>query len=161
MRNLLSGALAAAVLLVSALPALAEEKIGDTRVSVTAKLEVIKLDDVEGHIISIAESKGYDLKSGTWVINRLTSDLVKGNGTHRGYTKSMNPDGDVAFSKWEGRVTTTMADGKPRTTFEGTWTHIGGTGKWTNRKASGTYRGAVIGEGVSRTEWDGVWTEKK
>lgn len=150
-----------AIVALTGTSAIAQEKFGDTRVNVTVKSEIIRLDDVEGHVITIFESKGYDLRRGTHVINRGTSDVVKGNGSHRGYTKTFYPDGNVNFGQWEGKVTTAVVDGKPVTTFAGTWTLIKGGGEWANREASGTYRGKGIGEGISLTEWEGEWRLKR
>jgi hypothetical protein len=142
-------------------PVGAQEKMGDSRVQVTIKAEIVRLDDVEGHVVTHFESKGYNLRLGTWTLNRGTSDLIKSNGTAQGYTKTSYPDGAVSFSKWEGRTTTTMVNGKAVTTSAGTWSLISGTEEWRNREAGGTWKSKAVGDGISFVEWEGEWRPKR
>lgn len=138
-----------------------QEKMGDSRVQVTVKTEVARHDDVEGHTITLFESKGYNLKTGSWTVNRGTSDVIKGNGASQGYTKTHYPDGAVTFTRWEGEATTTMVDGKPVTSSAGAWLLMSGTGEWQNREAGGTWRAKAVGDGVTFVEWAGEWRSKK
>jgi hypothetical protein len=136
-------------------------KLGDKGITMTLKQEVVKLDDTEGHVLALFESKRYDLDSGSVSINNGVSDVIKGNGVVRGYFKFIEKDGDILLGKFDGKVTTTTSGGKPVTTGEGTWSSSRGTGKWQNRQATGTYKSKVAGEGVSVTEWEGSWEVKR
>jgi hypothetical protein len=140
--------------------AIAQEKMADSRVQVT-KAEVVRVDDVEGHTIALFENKGYNLKTGSWTVNRGTNDLIKGNGTGRGYTTTTHPDGSVNYSSWEGKTTTTVIDGKSVSTSSGTWQLLSGTGEWRNREANGTWKTKTVGDGVSFVEWEGEWRPKR
>jgi hypothetical protein len=139
----------------------AQEKFGDSRVQVTVKAEVVRLDDVEGHTLVTFQNKGYNLKAGTWMVTNGTSDLVKGNGTGRGYTTTYYPDGVMNYTSWEGKTTTTVVDGKSIATSEGTWRLISGTGEWRNREGGGTWKSRAVGDGVSFVEWEGEWRPKR
>ena len=84
------------------------------------------------------------------------ADSYAGTGTHRGYTTSSYENGDQTFQKWEGTHKTTIKeDGSWENTYEGTYQHIGGTGKFQNIKGNGVYRGKVTPKG--RTE-EGEYT---
>ncbi|MEW5817444.1 MAG: hypothetical protein AB1798_18865, partial [Spirochaetota bacterium] len=69
-------------------------KIKDKRYWVTTKREIVKLDDAEGHILMLTESKGADVNSGITAIGRSFYDLTKGIGTLIGYTTNHYPNGD-------------------------------------------------------------------
>lgn len=140
---------------------IAQEKIGDSRVQVITKLELIRLDDVEGHTIAIFENKGYNVKTGSWTLNRGTNDLIKGTGTAQGYTTTHYPDGAISYASWEGKATMTVVDGKPTPTSSGTWKLVSGTGDWKNREGGGTWKAKVVGDGVSLVEWEGEWRPKR
>jgi hypothetical protein len=141
---------------------LAQETMGDKRVNTATKVEVVRVDDVEGHVLLLIESKGYDLGSGNVVINKAVADLVKGNGRHWGYVKTLYKDGDISHSRFEGEVMTRPgSDGKPQTRAEGTWSMISGTGKWENRTARGTYKSTNVAEGMNFVEWEGAWESKR
>ena len=104
--------LSATILGLTTAPVTAQEKMADSRVQVVTKVDVVRLDDVEGHTTATFENKGYNLKTGSWTVNRGTSDLIKGNGTARGYTTTHYSDGAVSYSSWEGKTTTVVVDGK-------------------------------------------------
>ena len=143
---------------------LAQEKIkiSGKRYGVSTKREVIKLDDTKGHILVLSESKGIDVATGAQFVSSAFGDYVKGNGPHWGYSKAVTPDGDVNFSKFEGKVTTTLSPaGKPITTFEGTFSLTKGTGKYENAQGGGTFKGKIIGPGISMYDWEGEYFIKK
>ena len=139
----------------------AQEKMVDSRVQVITKVDVARLDDVEGHTMATFENKGYNLKIGSWTVNRGVSDLIKGNGTARGYTTTNYLDGAVTYSSWEGKTTTVVVDGKSIATSAGTWKLISGTGEWKNREGGGTWKSKVVGDGISFVEWEGEWCPKR
>jgi len=114
---------------------LAQEKtkIAGKIFTVNTKYEVTKLNDVEGHTLITHGWKGVDVVEGTLVFMDGTSDYVKGNGIHQGYTKIVYPDGDLTFNKWKGKTTTTLSPAsKPAVTIEGDLTFIRGTDKFEN-----------------------------
>ncbi len=76
-------------------------KIKDKRYWVTIKSEVMKVDDIEGHIISIGETKGIDVGSGAITISKGGFDAVKGNGTHWSYSKTMGQMGTLLVRRKE------------------------------------------------------------
>lgn len=137
-------------------------KLEDKRYYFATRTEVMKIDDTEGHIIQIGESKGVDVGSGDVSFSRASFDLVKGNGTLQGYTTVMEPDGiNVRVVKTQGKVTTTLSPaGKPIITMEGTFSAIKGTGKWEGFQGGGTWKLKVIGEGISVMDWEGEFTKK-
>jgi hypothetical protein len=143
-------------------PAAAQEKFGDKRVYHTIKSEAMQIPDKEGHVLVVSETHGYDLKDGRTAVNRVVADLVKGNGRTFGYGTATEKDGDMLHYSFEGRVTTAAdSGGKPATTSQGTWVITGGTGKWQQRDARGTFKSAVVGPGTSVSDWEGTWEAKK
>jgi hypothetical protein len=137
-------------------------KISGKRYGVATKTEVIKVDDTEGNILILGESRGIDVVTGARFISRGFGDYVKGNGTHRGYGKAVTPEGVTFFNTYEGKTITTLSpEGKPITTIEGTFSFTRGTGKWENVHGGGTYKGKVIGEGIYTYDWEGEYYIKK
>jgi hypothetical protein len=119
---------------------IAQEKIkfSGKQYWVVTKVEVMNVDDIEGHVLSLGESKGVDVVTGDQFVTKGSVDLVKGNGSHWGYSKVIDKDGDVRFIKYEGKVTTTLSpEGKPIITTEDTFSLIKGTGKWENAHGGG------------------------
>jgi hypothetical protein len=122
----------------------------------------IKIDATKGHTIGSGMSKGVDIIQGSIFMSWSTSDLVKGNGTHQGYSKTIDKDGDITFGKFQGKISTTMSPkGRPIVTFEGTWSFIEGTGKWLNVQGNGTYKGKFIGPGIFTYDLEGEYFIKK
>lgn len=119
----------------------------------------------EGHSISLAESEGINISAGAnvfmdgaQVVNFSFADLVKGNGPHQGYVKLLKKD-DVAISKWQGEITTTMSvEGTPLTTFDGTFSYVKGLGKFNNIQGKGTFRGKFISQNIYTVEWEGEYS---
>ena len=136
--------------------------MGHTAIYTVVRAETLRLDDADNHVLVLSEMKGYDVQQGNVVVNRLVTDLVKGNGRTFGYGTSTNPDGDVAYYSFEGRVTTQpRADGKLVTVSEGTWVITGGTGKWQSRVGRGSFKHTAVSQGVSVAQWEGTWEPKK
>ncbi|EFK11054.1 conserved hypothetical protein [delta proteobacterium NaphS2] len=122
----------------------------------------IKVEDMENHILGTGMAKGVDVIQGSIFFTWSTADLVNGNGTHQGYTKTIDKDGDATFGKWQGEVSTTMSPkGTPLVMFEGTWSFTKGTGKWKNVQGNGTYKGKFIGPGIYSYDLEGEYFIKK
>ena len=129
---------------------------------VNIKYEVIKLDDVEGHVLVEHGWKGVDAAAGSLVFMSGHSDYIKGTGIHRGYSKNVYQEGDILFAKFEGKTTTTLSPaGKPVTAIEGKVYFIKGVGKFENIQGNGTYKGKVIGPGILSYQFEGEYFIKK
>lgn len=71
-------------------------------------------------------------------------------------------DGNVFFSKWQGKVSTTQSpEGKPIMKWEGTFSYVKGTGKWENIQGGGTYKGGFIARGIYVNHVEGEYFIKK
>ncbi len=132
------------------------------------KQDTIAVGDAEGHVLSLAISEGLNVSiaeqefmEGARTVNHSFSDLVGGNGPHQGYVEFAK-NGDTAFGKWQGKVTTVIsAEGAPVITFKGTTTWIKGTGKFENIQGTGTYNGAFISKTEYTVAWAGEYTIKE
>ena len=154
------------ILAISVTMSMAQEKVKITSkyTGVFTKMEQMKLDDIEGHTMTSYEAKGAGSASNgdLTFLNQGMSDLVKGNGTHRGYWKATDKDGHSQWAKWQGKVSTTMSPaGRPIVKFGGTWSFTKGTGKWENVQGGGTYKGMFIGPGIFSNETEGEYFIKK
>lgn len=118
--------------------------------------------DTEGHVMSLRKAEGVNKSSGEGaflndakMVNISFDDLVMGNGPHNGYTE-MEKDGDKSVSKWQGKIETKMQDGKPVTTFEGTFSFISGNGTFEKVVGGGgTYKGYFTSETSYEVDWEG------
>ena len=131
--------LIAAWLLVPATQASAKkEKFKARSVSQITKMDVIKVGDVEGHIIAVYERRGlafFDGEVATF-LNSGMLDMTKGKGTGEGYARYTFEDGSTTVSKWQ--ATLAPREGK-RITAEGTFTFIGGSGRFEGIKGEGKF----------------------
>jgi hypothetical protein len=136
--------------------------------AVYTKQDTAAVGDTEGHKLSFAISEGpnastaeHEFMDGAQMVNYSFGDLVGGNGPHQGYIK-FTKNGDSAFAKWNGEVTTTLStENTPVTTFEGTTTWIKGTGKFKNIQGTGTYKGAFTSKTEYAVAWAGEYTIKE
>lgn len=132
------------------------------------KQNTINVGDIEGHIIMLNEFEGINVSTGK---NKFMDgaqdvamgfyDLVMGNGPQQGYGK-MSLNGDVVFWKHQGNTVTTLSpEGKPVTTFEGSFTYTKGAGKYEKIQGSGSYKGNLISRTIFIIEWEGEYFIKK
>jgi len=132
------------------------------------KQNTINVGDIEGHIVMLNEFEGINVSTGK---NKFMDgaqdvamgfyDLVMGNGSHQGYGK-MSLNGDVVFWKHQGKAATTLSpEGKPVTTFEGTFTFTKGAGKYEKIQGSGSFNGKLISSTIFIIEWEGEYFIKK
>jgi len=118
--------------------------------------------DAPGHVLLLLEAKGTNENTGStpWMERSSlsssgTADLLAGNGPHQGYIVEVE-NGDTSYVRWNGRVTTTLADGKnPLTSFEGQWTKNGGSGRFSRVTGAGTYHGRFTSQTAYTTDWTG------
>lgn len=72
---------------------------------------------------------------------------MAGNGSHRGYEVLIFKSGDRAFSTYDGtHKVATKSDGSWEVTYQGTQAISGGTGKYKDLEAKGTYTGRITGD---------------
>ena len=84
------------------------------------------------------------------VLNYGQSDQVAGSGAHKGYRIMLHKNGEESYLKFEGTHKTSVKEGGAwEVSFEGTYEHTGGTGKFKNIKGSGTYTGKTTAAGVT------------
>jgi hypothetical protein len=131
--------LIAACLLLLAMPAIAKtEKVKARNVSQITNMHVFKVGDVDGHIIAIYERRGlgfFDGEVATY-LNRAMFDATKGKGTVEGYVTYTFEDGSTTVSRFQGTIA--PLEGK-RLTGEGTYTYIGGSGRFEGIKGDGKW----------------------
>jgi hypothetical protein len=134
-----------------------------------------KLTYSEQHALPVPAASGYQLLAGEtrgvnqntgqsdWmsdakVTNVETANLAKGNGTHEGYY-TMSKGRDTLTAKWSGKVTTTMANNQPSTSFKGNWEYVYGTGSYAGVKGKGTYKGQFLAKDRYAVEWEGEYSK--
>jgi hypothetical protein len=138
-----------------------KKKVSDTTYWFATKTEAIKVNEARGHIIQISESKGINVNRKEFAICRNTYDLVKGNGTLRGYSTLMGLDGKVTRNlKQEGKVITILsAEGKPIMTGEGTWVVVPDNTWVSSLGGSGTWKLKMVSDGIFIMDWEGELME--
>ena len=138
-----------------------KKKVSDTTYWFTTKTEAIKVNEAKGHIIQISESKGVNVGRKELAICRNVYDLVKGNGTLRGYSTLMGLDGKVTRNlKQEGKVITLLsAEGKPIMTGEGTWAVVPDNTWVSSVGGSGTWKLKMVSDGIFIMDWEGEIVE--
>ena len=131
-----------------------KEKIKSTGTSVNVKFNKIDIGNEDGHAVAVYENKllWIDEMNGEKVtgISRGTMDFnyKAGKGIVRGYSETKMPNGDTVFSSYEGKMV-----GKGQT--KGTFTYIGGTGKYEGCTGGGTWESQSLAQGVSHIKAEG------
>lgn len=118
----------------------------------------------EGHMLLLSESNGTSanpggLVNGFAVSIREFADLRQGTGPQQGYV-IYTKGSERQIVKIEGMVTTTMKDGKPNTTFKGTYTIAADEGTF-GVKGQGTYSGYFTTEDKFHVDWEGTRSAQK
>ena len=134
-------------------------KIKASGTSINTKWHQIEVGDEEGHVIAVFQN------TQAWVVepagikttqySRGTMDLHKktGQGTMQGYSIMTYPGGDKRYASFDGKIA-----GKGK--WEGTYTDLGGTGKFEGCKGGGTWKTQSLGPGISHIEAEGERTFK-
>lgn len=130
--------------------------------------EAVEIGDTEGHVVGFSVYEGTNFNTGTnkfmdgaHTVHTVHNDIIKGNGFHQSYVK-LSAEDDATFAKCEGTTTTVLSEnGTPVTTFEGTFTYIGGTGTYENIHGAGTYKGKYISKNIYVVMWEGEYAIKK
>ena len=140
----------------------APSKIAGTVEAKYAEQHPLPVPDEAGHALMLGRAVGANRSTGPTlymdkgdVTNFEFGDLSQGNGPQQGYI-SMSHGADSVISKWSGKVATTLSPNKtPITTFEGTWTKVKGTGRYTSSVAKGMYKGHFTSQTEYTIEWSG------
>ena len=112
--------------------------------------EVKEIGDQEGHTLTFSTLEGTQKSSdkildGAKITLFSFADLVMGNGHVQGYTK-MEKDGGIAYLEYKGKVTTTMVEGQPVTTFETTGKILTGSGIYKGMQGGYTAKATQVSE---------------
>jgi len=116
------------------------------------KVEVMPVGDVPGHVVGIVDARGLTFPDTGEVATcslKITFDVTNGTGPHQTYAVTTFEDKSTVITLAKG-VTTARPDGT--STFEGTFTYIGGTGRFAGVQGGGSYTGkrmAPLAPGVS------------
>jgi hypothetical protein len=132
--------------------------------------EIMNFDDVEGHSLVLGKLEGININTGKYkfmdgaqIISVGFSDLIKGNGHHKGYNK-IYLNADAVFCKFEGKTTTAVSpESEPITTMEGTYSFVKGTGEYENIQGNGIYKAKLLLDPntIIVIEWQGEYFIKK
>ena len=128
----------------------------------------ITFDDVEGHLILISKWEGMNWSTGEdKFMDRAEvsfisyADYIKGSGPFWGYIK-MSQNGDVVYSKFKGKSTTTLSPkGKPIMILEGEIEIVRGTGQYMGIQGSMKFKNQMISNTIMMSEWGGEYYIKK
>jgi hypothetical protein len=130
-----------------ALPASAADDLGNgRRVQNTTAVHEVKVGDAAGHVVGVVEFRGLTFFASGAIathVNSATFDLVNGSGSHEGYVVHYFDDGSTSVERYRGAARV-AGDGK-RTTIEGEFECVGGTGHFEGLKGEGRYRGERLG----------------
>jgi len=120
----------------------AAETIKFKIISHISKLEILPIEDTDGHMIGIYKRTGLALfedgKVAT-VESQSTFDGIKGKGTFQGYSMLTHEDGSTTVSKHTGSMWR-IQDGKFRLE-KGRGEYIKGTGKFRGIKGTSSWTG--------------------
>ena len=83
-------------------------------------------------------------------------DLIKGNGTLRGYDYIKYKNGSTQADIYIGEQITTIANGKQEWTAIGTWEQTRGTGSLANAQFRGTWKAKSTSETEFVVDWEGA-----
>ena len=139
---------------------LAAAASAQTKISGTGKCgkpdkeQAIEVGDRAGHIIAMAqesctwtapfEMAGIKAKSYTGTI---VSDISGAKSSDRGYVVVNMENGDKAIVRINQGTSRIGKEGKPES-GEGTWTYVGGTGKFNGLTGKGTYKSKAAGDSM-------------
>lgn len=146
----------------AAAPAPERTKVAGTFTMKYAQQQMLPVGSQEGHALILGESRGSNRSTGKGAymdgaetVNVETADLTQGNGPHQGYL-TFSKDGESTLTRWNGKVTTILAEDKtPRTSFEGSWTKVSGTGQYEGIRGSGKYKGHFTAKDQYVVNWEG------
>ena len=86
-------------------------------------------------------------------------DFVNGSGMVKGYDFETYKDASTEADRYDGIIITTMVNGKPEWSGQGTWEMTRGTGSLANAQQRGTWKGVPTSDTEYVVEWEGTLTE--
>ena len=137
-------------------------KIGGEITATYVTQEPQEIGDAEGHIVNLSTLEGINkgreqtFMDGAKVLITGMSDTTQGNGAAWGYAKLTLGDDEV-FAKYKGKVTTTMSEGNPSTTYELEAEYIKGAGKYASIQGGYKAKATVISETEIAIKWEGEY----
>lgn len=135
-----------------------EMKESGRYVNLTPKTSCTKVGDVEGHVVCTFESQGVLFSDSGEIGKRVVRgmiDYTKGVGTNQGHSVTTFGDGSSRTSSWKG-VAKRDADNSRYS--EGTYTCIGGSGRYVGIKCNGKWRADYQKAKFSLGKYEGVAT---
>ncbi len=143
-------------------------KISGKGTSACTERPTMGFDDVEGHGILLSKWEGMNWSTGAnKFMDRAElsfisyADYIKGSGPFWGYIK-MSQNGDVIYSKFKGKSTTTLSPkGKPMMALEGEIEIVRGTGQYAGIQGHMTFKNQMISNTIMMGEWEGEYFIKK
>jgi hypothetical protein len=138
------------------------ERISGVFTMKVGQQHALPVADQAGPILLLTQSSGTNRSTapsrhmdGAQVINREIADLTRGNGPHQGYITEIR-GADTSVTRYQGKVVTTLGpDQQPRTSFEGTWTKLSGTGKYAGVSGAGSYKGRMTSATDYTVDYEG------
>lgn len=126
-----------------------------------------EIGDAEAHVVTLSTLEGINkctgeqtFMDGAKVIVTGMSDMTQGNGASWGYAR-MTLEDDEVIAKYKGKVTTTISEGNPITTYEVEAEFIMGAGKYANIKGGYKAKAKVISETEIAIKWQGEYIIKE
>ena len=139
------GIVAGSLLMASVMaPALGAEKTVNEKgrtVYHFTKVETMQVGDLTGHVVGVVDASGLSFPDRNEIgvySSKIMFDVTNGTGTHQSYGVTTFEDKATTVTLNKG-VTTAHPDGTSG--FEGTFSYIGGTGRFAGIKGGGTYTG--------------------
>ena len=142
--GLLSILLIAALLLLPATQAVAKT-VKFKIVAPLTRVEMIAVPDVEEHVLVLYERRGgviFENGETAAYHTRGTSDLIKVQGSFKGYSDILYKDGSTAMLQYTG--TLTLAPGEKLPTVKGEGKYIKGTGRFEGIKGKSSFTGKYV-----------------
>jgi hypothetical protein len=134
---------------------IAEEKVMMHGTVVTTKYNLLEVDDEDGHVIAVTESKQVHFNKATGEKFPQVSKVIldfnykTGQGTLKSYAVMTSPSGDKIFTEGKGSPV-----GKGH--WKGTYVYIKGTGKYEGIKGKGTWETQSLAPQISYMESEGI-----
>lgn len=124
-----------------AMPAKADETLKWRHVQHVTSAQTLQVSDVNGHVLGLYHAPGIAFfpdgsTAATSVIT--TGDTINGAGTVNGYFTITFNDGSELWTKFAGTNSPREGSKSPR---KGTFTVIGGKGRYAGAKGDGSYEG--------------------
>jgi hypothetical protein len=130
-------------------------------VNLAPKVSCSKVGDAEGHVVCSFEAQGVLIdgngEMGARVV-RGTIDYTNGVGTNQGHSVTTFGDGSTRTSAWQGMA---KRDAQNNRYSEGTYTCVGGSGRFAGIKCDGTWRSEYQKAKFSIGKYEGVATLPK